>query len=187
MIFPHVLWQDPHGRRSGFSRVHESPRVMTVPLIVLAVGAIGAGFRWNTAGARIDSQLPARHVPGRLSLPVWFTTPSTVFVLALMAVSTLIAVLGILIAYSIHIRRSPSPEAVAGVVAVYSCPPGQQVLLGRLLQHGSGRRNEGRWLALCLVRLERRGWTGKSHWLDCQRRWRRPPSHADRPFRKLCF
>ena len=95
------------------SHVHESPRVMTIPLIILAVGAIGAGIVGiPPEHGLIHNYLHDTFLSAELAGLVH--KPSTAFVLALMGVSTLIAVFGILIAYSIHIRRSPSPEAVAG-------------------------------------------------------------------------
>ncbi len=97
-----------------FSHVHESPRVMTVPLIVLAVGAVGAGF----VGVPPEHGLIHNYLHD-MFLAAEFAglvhVPSTVFVLALMAVSTVIALLGILIAYGIYMRRSPAPESIAGL------------------------------------------------------------------------
>ena len=96
-----------------FSHVHESPRVMTVPLIVLAVGAVFAGFVGvPPEHGLIHSYLHDTFLVAEFAGLVH--EPSTVFLLALMAVSTLIAVLGIFIAYGIYMRRSPSPESVAG-------------------------------------------------------------------------
>ncbi|TPW00879.1 MAG: hypothetical protein FD124_3872, partial [Alphaproteobacteria bacterium] len=37
---------DDHGHGHAHSEPHESPAVMTVPLIILAVGALGAGYVW---------------------------------------------------------------------------------------------------------------------------------------------
>ena len=95
-----------------FSHVHESPRVMTVPLIVLAVGAVFAGF----VGVPPEHGLIHNYLHDTFLVAEFaglVHEPSTVFVLAVMAVSTLIAVLGIFIAYGIYMRRSPSPESVA--------------------------------------------------------------------------
>ena len=96
-----------------FSHVHESPRVMTVPLIVLAVGAVFAG----SVGVPLEHGLIHGYLHDTFLVAEFaglVHEPSTVFLLALMAVSTLIAVLGIFIAYGIYIRRSPSPKSVAG-------------------------------------------------------------------------
>ena len=96
-----------------FSRVHESPLVMTIPLMVLAVGAAFAGF----VGVPPEHGLIHEYLHDTF-LAAEFAglvhKPSTAFVLGVMVVSTLIALLGILIAYSVYMRRTPAPEAIAG-------------------------------------------------------------------------
>ena len=96
-----------------FAHVHESPRTMTVPLIVLAVGALFAGF----VGVPPEHGLIHNYLHDTFLAAEYaglVHKPSTAFVLTLMAVSTLIALLGILIAYSMYMRGTPSPAAVAG-------------------------------------------------------------------------
>ena len=86
---------------------------MTVPLIVLAVGALFAGFvgvppEHGLIHEYLHDTFLAAEAAGLVH------EPSTAFVLALMAVSTLIAVVGILIAYSVYMRKQPSPESIGG-------------------------------------------------------------------------
>ena len=95
-----------------YAHVHESPRVMTVPLIVLAAGAALAGFVGvPPEHGLIHNYLHDTFVAAELAGLVH--KPSTTFVVTLMAVSTLIALFGILVAYGVYMRRTPSPEAVA--------------------------------------------------------------------------
>ncbi|MDE2817985.1 MAG: NADH-quinone oxidoreductase subunit L, partial [Chloroflexota bacterium] len=98
-----------------FSHVHESPHVMTLPLVVLAVGAALAGFVGvPPEHGLIHNYLHDTFIAAELAGLVH--KPSTTFVLGVMAVSTLIALFGILIAYSVYMRGLPAPEAVAGRV-----------------------------------------------------------------------
>ena len=87
--------------------------VMTIPLIVLAGGAALAGF----VGVPPEHGLIHNYLHDTFlaaELAGLIHKPSTAFVLTVMAVSTVIALFGILVAYSIYMRRSPAPEAVAG-------------------------------------------------------------------------
>ena len=96
-----------------YEHVHESPPAMTIPLIVLGVGAAGAGIVGiPPEHGLIHNYLHDTFLSAELAGLVH--KPSTLFVLAVMVISTLIAVLGILVAYSMYMRRSPAPEAVAG-------------------------------------------------------------------------
>ena len=98
-----------------FAHVHESPRVMTVPLIVLAVGAALAGFVGvPPEHGLIHNYLHDTFLAAELAGLVH--KPSTAFVVTLMAVSTLVALFGILVAYGVYMRRAPSPEAITGKV-----------------------------------------------------------------------
>lgn len=95
-----------------FSHVHESPRVMTISLIVLAVGAVFAGF----VGVPPEHGLIHNYLHDTFLAAVLaglVHKPSTTFVVGVMVVSTLIALCGILIAYSVYMRRTPAPEAIA--------------------------------------------------------------------------
>ncbi len=92
--------------------LHESPSVMTLPLVVLAVGALFAGFV-GLPGVLGGSQFahwlePVIHAHaeehGSLALE-W----------GLMAVSVSVAAFGVFIAYLIYRRESLSPETIANL------------------------------------------------------------------------
>ena len=75
-------------RTEQAEHAHESPSVMTVPLVILAIGAIGAGFVLNsTAEGRIAHYLEpvVGEVPHGDGLPVWVlgTIGSTVAIVGL--------------------------------------------------------------------------------------------------------
>ena len=96
-----------------FAHVHESPAVMTVPLIVLAVGAALAGF----VGVPPEHGLIHNYLHDTFMAAEYaglVHKPSTTFVIGLMAVSTAIALVGILIAFSIYMRKKPPAATVAG-------------------------------------------------------------------------
>ncbi len=96
-----------------FSHVHESPAVMTIPLLILAVGALFAGFvgvppEHGLIHDYLHDTFLAAEAAGLMH------APSTAFVVTLMAISTVIAVFGILIAFSIYLRKRPAPETIGG-------------------------------------------------------------------------
>ena len=87
----------PHGHGDGHGELkpHESPWVMLVPLLVLAVGAIGAGFVFAPdfigehqaafwRGAIFNA--PSNHVLAEMELPTWVTwSPLAVSLIGLFA------------------------------------------------------------------------------------------------------
>ncbi len=95
--------------------VHESPPAMLAPLIVLAIGAVAAGFafegsfigegwlefwRGSIANAPTNSVLDdMHHVPGIISL-----------------LPTIVGVLGIALAYVMYVARPELPERLAAAV-----------------------------------------------------------------------
>ncbi len=92
--------------------LHESPSVMTMPLVVLAIGALFAGFI-GLPGVLGGSQFahwlePVIHAHaeehGSLALE-W----------SLMAVSVSVAVLGAFVAYLVYRREALSPETFSGL------------------------------------------------------------------------
>jgi len=97
--------------------VHESPRVMTLPLVVLAAGSLLVGFLGVPeafgGGNRFAAWLapvfahghaPAHHASHDVSME-W----------TLMLVSVAVAAAGMLVAWLIYLRRSVSADAIAGV------------------------------------------------------------------------
>ncbi len=94
------------GRRDASGHAHESPSVMTVPMGILAVLAIIAGWPWLKVLVHSSMQhsLTMTHAAGHASAhPSWIPLAGTSA-----------AVLGILIAFLGYQRRAFSPEKVHG-------------------------------------------------------------------------
>ncbi len=90
---------------------HESPKVMTIPLIVLAFFALTAGFMGFPPEDGWIHHFLIHSFPG-LSLPdVAF---STIAVFA--GISTLIALSGLYIQYLAYVKKSISPAGIAGLL-----------------------------------------------------------------------
>ena len=92
-----------------FNQAHESPRVMTIPLIILAIGAIFVGYLGLPALSAIDPWLePAFHtaakaVEAQSSLPLE---------LILLVVSALVALGGAFLAYRAYLVDQDLPKRV---------------------------------------------------------------------------
>jgi NADH-quinone oxidoreductase subunit L len=96
-----------------FSNAHESPRVMTIPLIILAIGALLTGYIGLPALSVIDPALePAFHVAGK-TVEV---QASLALELILLAVSGLIAIAGAYLAYRAYIVDKDLPKRVRGAL-----------------------------------------------------------------------
>jgi NADH-quinone oxidoreductase subunit L len=115
-----AIWLTFHGQprdRHLFEHAHESPGVMTVPLLVLAAGSVLIGFiGFPPDHGFIDSFLrpavethPAAEAGG---------TDWTQFLL-LAAVSTAVGIGGILIGLSMYARGRPDPAAVSRAAGPY--------------------------------------------------------------------
>ncbi len=99
------------------SHAHESPRVMTVPLILLAIGAILAGYLGLPSISAIDHWLEpvfkaGLKVPGTSEVPgTWVAaTHNLTLELILLAVSALIALAGAYLAYRAYIADRDLPK-----------------------------------------------------------------------------
>jgi NADH-quinone oxidoreductase subunit L len=113
-----ALWLTFHGQPRDhhlFEHAHESPRVMTVPLLLLAAGAVLAGaigippdqgFIHTFLAPSVETAI-AEHVP-----PL-----GTILVLAL--VSIVASVAGIAVSLSMYARGRPDPAAVARASGPY--------------------------------------------------------------------
>ncbi len=88
-------------RSESAAHAHESPAVMTVPLIVLAVGAVGLGFLGTPAWPWLQSALTGHPVPSRPILSGG----------GLMALSIVLVALGLGSGWALFGRR---PRAAAG-------------------------------------------------------------------------
>jgi proton-translocating NADH-quinone oxidoreductase chain L len=93
---------------------HESPRIMTGPLQILALFAIGSGFLLFTGLAHLlefdlsewapGAPAAAAHTPGEILHHI-LTSPLTYL-------SIVIAITGVLLAYRIYIRQRPHPDTL---------------------------------------------------------------------------
>ncbi len=100
------------GDEKTWEHAHESPPTMTVPLVVLAIGAAVLGFfnlpeAWHEGGGLFDAWLPAAFSPPPLH------GESTAKEWVLMGVATAVSLAGIGLAWVLY-GRGPSP-AVAKV------------------------------------------------------------------------
>jgi NADH-quinone oxidoreductase subunit L len=92
-----------------YEHAHESPSVMTLPLIALAVGTVALGIVIGFPPERgfIDTFLgPVFEGEGR-------HVPEVATIVTLAAVSVAAGVLGILAGYSMYVRHRPDPAAVS--------------------------------------------------------------------------
>jgi NADH-quinone oxidoreductase subunit L len=93
------------GQRRGHETAHESPRVMTVPLAILAFFAIALGVIGTPAWPWFHAFLENRAVKFDLH---GFAEPG---LLALMLTSSLIVFLGLGLGWWLYDNKSPEPEA----------------------------------------------------------------------------
>jgi NADH-quinone oxidoreductase subunit L len=109
----------PHGHGHGHSGIHESPKVMLVPLVILAGLSFVGG--WVGIHHRFDDFLAPVFVANTSAATAFeggAATRSTEAGLetTLMAVSVAAAVLGLLLAYILYNRRPDLPGRVAASV-----------------------------------------------------------------------
>jgi len=111
------MWLTFHGEprdRHLFEHAHESPRVMTVPLLVLAAGSVLAGFigfppDHGLLHAFLEPVVAARPE----AAPALGSTTNWEEFLALAAVSVTASIGGIVIGLSMYARHRPDPAAVS--------------------------------------------------------------------------
>jgi NADH-quinone oxidoreductase subunit L len=109
-----ALWMTFYGEPRDhhlYDHAHESPAVMTLPLIVLAVGttALGIVLGFPPEQGFIDSFLgPVFEGAGATA-----HVPELATIVILAAVSVAAGVLGILAGYSMYVRHRPDPAAVS--------------------------------------------------------------------------
>jgi NADH-quinone oxidoreductase subunit L len=148
-FFGEKRWQDTGSsdeRASGTTNPHESPSVMTIPLILLAIGSLGGGA-FLIAGDRFaDFLAPVLGTPEAAHKLV---TPYTIAVFALMVV-------GAAIAYVQYLRRPvPRTAPVAGFPVVAA----RKDLYGDALNESLFMR-PGQWLTRLTVYFDSRGVDG---------------------------
>jgi len=115
-----AMWMTFHGEPREhhlYEHAHESPSVMTLPLIALAVGTVtlGVAIGWPPDSGFIHTFLgPAVETPGAADHAVAVGT-----IVALALVSIAAGVLGILIGFAMYVRRRPDPVAVSRAFGWY--------------------------------------------------------------------
>ncbi len=95
-----------HGEQLA-SEPHESPRVMTIPLIILAVFAIILGFFGTPAWPWFESFLSGFHEPLEINFGALLNAEE----LSILTVSTLLAFAGIRLAWAFYGRRDLGDES----------------------------------------------------------------------------
>ena len=119
-----VIWLTFHGQprdRPLFDHAHESPRVMTVPLLVLAAGSVLVGFiGFPPDHGFLHGFLSPVIEAGRADqLRPLDTGTNWAEFLMLAAVSTAVGVGGILVGLSMYARGRPDPAAVSRAAGPY--------------------------------------------------------------------
>jgi len=107
-----ALWLTFHGEprdRHLYDHAHESPRLMTAPLVVLGVGSVLAGF----VGVPPEDGFLHRFLPEAL-YPHGHEVhqPQLAVIAGLAATSVFAGLIGIFIGLSMYARRRPDPAAV---------------------------------------------------------------------------
>lgn len=104
------------GDYRGKAHPHESPSVMVLPLVVLAVGSIFAGFLGVPHGLHImPNYLDSFLLP---ILPQWSETHTFLTEFQGMGIAIVIAILGILIAYLFYVPTPARSEKMARKMAL---------------------------------------------------------------------
>jgi len=108
-----AMWMTFHGEPRDhhlYDHAHESPAIMTLPLVLLAVGsaALGLAIGFPPDQGFIHSFLkPAVEAPG-----VAEPAPELATILALSAASVVAGLVGIVVGISMYVRHRPDPAAV---------------------------------------------------------------------------
>ena len=95
------------------TKPHESPKIMTLPLIILALLSVVGGYIGIPAILGGENQLHHFLQENVAEFPVASMTHSHNEEYTIMAISTLMAMTGILFAYLFYIRRKDLPETLA--------------------------------------------------------------------------
>ena len=116
-----ALWLTFHGQprdQHVFAHAHESPRVMTVPLLVLAAGSVLVGFigfppENGILHAFLRPAVETAHGAAAESGTDWSAF------LTFAAISTAVGIAGIVLGLSMYARGRPDPAAVARASGPY--------------------------------------------------------------------
>ena len=106
-----AFWGKSRLDKKAAAHVHESPQVMTVPLVILAVFAAIAGFVGLPGGLSAIGKFlePAFVTPGVHHAPA--TGSATEWIL--LAVSAIVSVLGIYLAYHLYVLHPELPKKIS--------------------------------------------------------------------------
>jgi NADH-quinone oxidoreductase subunit L len=127
---------------------HEAPPIMTVPMILLAIGSAGAGA-FLILGSRLgDFLAPVRGIGSAPAARGWFTTPGTI--------SLVLVVAGVLIAWALYGRREVPMVAPAGNFVTVAA---RKDLYGDVINESVLMR-PGQWLTRLSVYFDNRGVDG---------------------------
>jgi len=108
------------GAEEAWHHVHESPRVMLVPLIILALGAIVSGYvqvpRFLFGGVESFTRFlaPVLEHPGAHKAEEVASAASRGMEINLTVASVAIALIGILVAFAIYLSKPERAKAIAG-------------------------------------------------------------------------
>ena len=148
----------PRASAEVMDHVHESPRVMTIPLILLAVGATFAGIFGLplVEGAGEFWRGSIFVLPGHDALEEAHHVPSLIAILPV-----ILAVFGIALAYVMYIRQPDLPARLAGAVpALYRFLLNKwyfDELYDRLFVEPAKRLGYGLWQGVDVMTIDRFG------------------------------
>ncbi len=104
---------EERGDPEKMAHLHEMPAVMTVPLMILALGAIGIGWLGLPGGLLWGDALGGWLAPVLAKVPGHHGHPSTATMLGLMGITTAMALSGIGVAWLFYIRSPELPHRLA--------------------------------------------------------------------------
>lgn len=106
----HGSGHDAHGSHHGEHHIHESPKIMTVPLMFLAVGAVAAG--WIGIPPILGGGAHFAHfLEPVVGHPEFHGTHAEEW--TVMGISTTIALIGIALAAFMYLRKTDLPERIS--------------------------------------------------------------------------
>ena len=137
----------------GSVHVDESPKTMVAPLVILAIPAVAAGFLANSI---FDlGIIPAHWLAHFLDYNPAVHVEAGSFNIFIAALSTLVAVGGILLAYLMYISRSVSPEAMGNALRPVHTLLYHKYFMDELYEDIIVRRGFYGWLSYALDWVDR--------------------------------
>ena len=137
----------------GSVHVDESPKTMVAPLVILAIPAVAAGFLANSI---FDlGIIPAHWLAHFLDYNPAVHVEAGSFNIFIAALSTLVAVGGILLAYLMYISRSVSPEAMGNALRPVHTLLYRKYFMDELYEDIIVRRGFYGWLSYALDWVDR--------------------------------